>query len=153
MFGQGMNGGVDWTAILYSEYLDSAFNYIYNNYVDVYYVQWLIYIFYPLVITFLLPAAIVIFLYASALFLQLYRLRSHFNDAYRMDFWDGARQIVAALWDAQGKIWHGEKSISSEDFLKLICLLYILLIVSEQDSVSYVVLENVPHCLLSKPST
>jgi hypothetical protein len=102
-----MNGAVDWPAVLYSEYLDSAFNYIYLNYVDLYYVQWLIYISYPLVITFLLPAAILIFIYASALFLQLYRLRRHFSDVYHMDFWNGARQVVAALWDAQGKIWHG----------------------------------------------
>jgi hypothetical protein len=112
---QEMSGGVDWPAILYTEYLDTAFNYIYHNYVDLYYVQWLIYIFYPLVITFLLPAAIVVFLYASSLFLQLYRLRRHFSDVYSMDFWDGARQIVAALWDAQGKIWHGKEAAS--DFI------------------------------------
>jgi hypothetical protein len=104
---QEMSGSVDWPTILYSEYFDSVFNYVYQNYVDIYYVQWLIYIFYPLVVTFLLPAAIVLFLYASSLFLQLYRLRRHFSDVYNMDFWDGARQIVAALWDAQGKIWHG----------------------------------------------
>lgn len=99
-----------WSA-LYEQsaiHLESTFNYLYQNYFDIYYMKWLVWVLYPLILTFLLPAVIVIFLYASALFLQLYRLRKYFLDVYHMDFWNGARQIVAALWDAQGNIWHGK---------------------------------------------
>lgn len=98
-----------WSEIyeMLSVHLESTFNHIYQNYFDIYYARWLAWIFYPLVVTFLLPVVIVLFIYASALFLQLYRLRHHFLDVYHMDFWNGARQIIAALWDAQGKIWHG----------------------------------------------
>jgi len=88
-----------------SEHIEQLFNYLYHNYVDI---QWLIYVLYPVVITFILPALIFLFLYASQLFLQLYRLRQHFSSMLHMDCWDGARQIIAAVWAAHGKIWHGE---------------------------------------------
>ena len=87
-----------------SEHIEQLFNYLYHNYVDI---QWLIYVLYPVVITFILPALIFLFLYASQLFLQLYRLRQHFSSMLHMDCWDGARQIIAAVWAAHGKIWHG----------------------------------------------
>jgi len=90
-----------------SEHLEWLFNHVYNNYVDIYYVRWLIYVLYPVVITLILPAVIFLLLYASQLFLQLYRLRRHFGVVLQMDCWDGARQIVAAVWAAHGKIWHG----------------------------------------------
>ena len=65
--------------------------------------------FYPLVITFLLPFVLGIFLYGSALFLHIYKLRHHLRDIYsRRDLWDGARHSLAAFWDAHGKIWHGK---------------------------------------------
>jgi len=77
------------------------------NHVDLYKFQWLIYILYPVIITLILPVLIFILLYASQLFLQLYRLRQHFGGVLHMDCWDGARQIIAAVWAAHGKIWHG----------------------------------------------
>jgi len=88
-----------------SDHIEQLFNYVYYNYVDI---QWLIYVFYPVVITLILPALIFLFLYASQLFLQLYRLRRHFSSMLHMDCWDGARQIIAAVWAAHGKIWHGQ---------------------------------------------
>jgi len=90
------------------EHVEWFFNYVYQNYVDLYYVQWLIYVLYPIVITLILPALIFLLLYASQLFLQLYRLRQHFGSVLYMDCWDGARQIIAAVWAAHGKIWHGK---------------------------------------------
>ncbi|CAH1773693.1 unnamed protein product [Owenia fusiformis] len=42
-----------------------------------------------------------------AIFLHIYKYRHKLKDAYAKDFWDGARKTLAALWDAQGWIWHG----------------------------------------------
>jgi len=99
-----------WFTYLYqsvSEPIEWFFNCIYQNYVDLYYIQWLIYVLYPVIITLILPVLIFLLLYASQLFLQLYRLRRHFGSVLYMDCWDGARQIIAAVWAAHGKIWHG----------------------------------------------
>jgi len=99
-----------WFTYLYqsvSEPIEWFFNCVYQNYVDLYYIQWLIYVLYPVIITLILPVLIFLLLYASQLFLQLYRLRRHFGSALHMDCWDGARQIIAAVWAAHGKIWHG----------------------------------------------
>ena len=80
-------------------------------YVDLNYLNWLLWVFYPLVLTFLLPFIIFLFLYASALFLHMYRLRHLLQDAYtRGQLWDWARKFLAALWDAQGNIWHGKNN-------------------------------------------
>jgi len=90
-----------------SKQIEWFINYVYHNYVDLYYIEWLIYVLYPVIITLILPAVIFLLLYASQLFLQLYRLRQHFSSVLHMDYWDGARQIIAAVWAAHGKIWHG----------------------------------------------
>jgi len=90
-----------------SEQIEWFLNYIHQNYVDLYYVQWPIYVLYPVIITLILPVLIFLLLYASQLFLQLYRLRQQFGSVLHMDYWDGARQIIAAVWAAHGKIWHG----------------------------------------------
>ena len=74
------------------------------------YMAWLWWLFYPMLITFLLPFVIFFLLYASALIVHVYRLRHLLRDAYVTDRWHGARKAVAALWDAQGKFWHGEPS-------------------------------------------
>ena len=92
--------------------IETVFKFLYH-YFDVYYFSWLAWIFYPLVVTLILPLTILLLIYASALFLHLYRLRQPLKQAvkdavHRRDFWDGARRILAALWDAQGRIWHGE---------------------------------------------
>lgn len=33
--------------------------------------------------------------------------RHRLLDAYGRDFWEAARKSLAALWDAQGWLWHG----------------------------------------------
>ncbi|XP_023222683.1 transmembrane protein 68-like isoform X2 [Centruroides sculpturatus] len=75
--------------------------------VDIEYLSWLIWLFTPVVVTFLLPLVIIFLLYLSALFLYLYRYRHRLKDAYSRDFWNGARNTIATLWGAHGWIWHG----------------------------------------------
>ena len=88
-------------------YAEAAYDFI-TLYIDIDYWQWLACVFYPLVVTFLLPLLILIGVYISGIFLHFYRLRHLLREVYtKGDFWDGARKFLAALWDAQGKIWHG----------------------------------------------
>ncbi|ELU04707.1 hypothetical protein CAPTEDRAFT_173647 [Capitella teleta] len=97
----------NWLLYLYHTYLEEAFLFVHAHYLDVYYFGWLAWVFWPLVITFVLPAVLIIFVYASALFLQVYRLRHHIRDAYAMEPWEGARQMICVFWDATGHLWHG----------------------------------------------
>ncbi|XP_074644055.1 DGAT1/2-independent enzyme synthesizing storage lipids-like [Tubulanus polymorphus] len=82
--------------------------------IDWAYLHWLLWLLYPVIISFLLPALLVVFLYASALFLYIYQHRHRLRDAYSRDFWDGARDTLAVLWDFQGRIWHGYEIIDAE---------------------------------------
>lgn len=75
--------------------------------VDIDYLSWVLWVVYPIIISFLLPLVILILVYASALFLHCYRYRHRLREAYHHDFWDGARNMLAVLWDGQGYIWHG----------------------------------------------
>lgn len=69
---------------------------------------WLLWLFTPVLVAFLLPWLIMIFIYLSSLFVYIYKLHRHrLRTAYEIDFFEGARQTLAALWDAQGWIWHG----------------------------------------------
>lgn len=88
-------------------YMESVLFYI-NEYIDIVYFRWLLWVFYPLVITFVLPACLLLLVYASALFLHVYRLRHLWVSAVHQDFWYGGRRIICALWEAQSKIWHGK---------------------------------------------
>ena len=90
-----------------TEYIELVYEYVYQHYFDIYYFEWLIWLFYPLVLTFILPTIILILVYASALFLHFYRWRHHLKDVYTRDVWEAARHTLAAFWDFQGKIWHG----------------------------------------------
>lgn len=76
---------------------------------DINYWKWVLWVVYPIVISFILPAIILIFLYASAIFLNVYHYRKPLHDAYVSDFWDGARKTLAVLWDGQARVWHGER--------------------------------------------
>ncbi|XP_076463071.1 DGAT1/2-independent enzyme synthesizing storage lipids-like [Babylonia areolata] len=77
------------------------------TYLDLSYLSWLLWIFYPCIISFLLPCIIAILLYASALFLWIFQYRERIRAAYHQDMWDGARKTLAALWAGQGYIFHG----------------------------------------------
>ena len=72
-------------------------------------VYWLIRLFAPIIITFLLPLLLLIFIYGSILFLHIYKRRHVLVEAYvNKGFWDGARKTIAIFWDGHGKIWHGK---------------------------------------------
>ena len=75
---------------------------------DVDYLTWVLWLLYPVIISFLLPLFILVFLYASALFLQIFHYRERLRAAYQHDVWDGARKTLAAVWDGQAKFFHGE---------------------------------------------
>ena len=62
--------------------------------------------------SFIFPFVVVLFLYSSAIFLHLYKRRHEIKDFLQnsntnKDKWDWARLFLAALWEAQGSIWHG----------------------------------------------
>ncbi|CAG11629.1 unnamed protein product [Tetraodon nigroviridis] len=71
------------------------------------YLEYLLWVFTPLAIVFILPFLIVIFLYLSILFLYVYKRKNQLREAYSNNLWDGARKTLATLWDGHGAIWHG----------------------------------------------
>ena len=71
-------------------------------------IYWLIRLFAPIIITFLLPLILLVFIYGSILFLHIYKVRHKLVDAYSKGFWDGARTTLGTFWDGHGKIWHGK---------------------------------------------
>ncbi|CAC5367261.1 Transmembrane protein 68 [Mytilus coruscus] len=74
---------------------------------DIHYWKWVLWVLYPIVISFLLPLIILLFFYGMALFLHVHNYRHRLREAYSQDFWDGARKTVSAFWDGQARIWHG----------------------------------------------
>lgn len=71
------------------------------------YAVYLSWVLFPLVAVFLLPGVLVILFYTSILLLHIYKRKNELKEAYFNDFWDGARQMLATLWDGHGRIWHG----------------------------------------------
>lgn len=71
------------------------------------YLEYLAWVFTPLVVVFIMPFLIVIFLYLSILFLHVYKHKNQLREAYANNLWDGARKTLATLWDGHGFIWHG----------------------------------------------
>lgn len=81
----------------------------------------------PFVVAFVYPVVMLIMMYGAAVFLHVYRhRRREIFDAYSENYWDGAMQTVAAVFDAHGSLWHGKKNnfshggISCKCFAKLI---------------------------------
>ncbi|KAG8442045.1 hypothetical protein GDO86_011004 [Hymenochirus boettgeri] len=93
---------VDWLE------LDSLEDYL--NYLD-----YLLWVFTPLIIVFILPVFIVIFLYLSILFLHVYKRKNELKEAYSNSIWDGARKTLATLWDGHATIWHGYELYGMEN--------------------------------------
>lgn len=71
------------------------------------FLEYLLWVFTPLAIVFILPFIIVILLYLSILFLHVYKRKNQLREAYSNNLWDGARKTLATLWDGHGAIWHG----------------------------------------------
>jgi len=62
--------------------------------------------------SFIFPFVVILFLYSSAIFLHLYKRRHEIKDFIQnpsphADKWDWARLFLAAVWEAQGSLWHG----------------------------------------------
>ncbi|XP_072110935.1 DGAT1/2-independent enzyme synthesizing storage lipids isoform X1 [Mobula birostris] len=83
-----------WTGL---EILEGSLNYL----------DYLLWVFTPLVIVFILPLFIILFLYLSILFLHVYKRKRELKEAYSNNVWDGARKTLATLWDGHATIWHG----------------------------------------------
>ncbi|XP_020566410.1 transmembrane protein 68 isoform X3 [Oryzias latipes] len=71
------------------------------------FLEYLLWVFTPLAVVFILPFLIVILLYLSILFLHVYKRKNQLREAYCNNLWDGARKTLATLWDGHGAIWHG----------------------------------------------
>ncbi|CAH0551690.1 unnamed protein product [Brassicogethes aeneus] len=76
------------------------------DYVDIDYSLWLTWCLAPLLITFLLPLAIVLLLYITALMMYIYKLHWR-NLDLSGDKWDRIRRIASIIWDGHGWIMHG----------------------------------------------
>ncbi|XP_070555922.1 DGAT1/2-independent enzyme synthesizing storage lipids-like isoform X2 [Ptychodera flava] len=85
---------------------------IYNLDFDL--IKWLIWLFTPIIVMFVLPVVIVVFLYGCAVFCHIYKSRHRLVDAYSRGFWDGARDSISTFWEAQASIWHGYEIIGLE---------------------------------------
>ncbi|VIO86648.1 Uncharacterized protein BM_BM14788 [Brugia malayi] len=75
--------------------------------VDWDYLEYLIWLFLPLFVAFILPAILLLFIYGCVIFLHIYGLRNRIREAYASSLWDGARISIASFWDAVGYVWHG----------------------------------------------
>uniref|UniRef100_UPI00398E4740 DGAT1/2-independent enzyme synthesizing storage lipids isoform X2 n=1 Tax=Pristiophorus japonicus TaxID=55135 RepID=UPI00398E4740 len=85
-----------WTGL---EILEGSLNYL----------DYLLWVFTPLIIVFILPLFLILFLYLSILFLHVYKRKRELKEAYSNNVWDGARKTLATLWDGHATIWHGFK--------------------------------------------
>ncbi|CAG5055371.1 unnamed protein product [Parnassius apollo] len=80
----------------------------YLEYVDTEYSLWLTWFLTPVIVTFLLPAVIIVLIYMSSIIFHLYRLyRLRVVDGVQGDWRQAARLAICALWDAHGWLWHG----------------------------------------------
>ncbi|KAL0811839.1 hypothetical protein ABMA28_009266 [Loxostege sticticalis] len=80
----------------------------YLEYVDAEYSLWLTWFLTPVIVTFLLPAVIIVLIYISSIIFHLYRLyRLRVVDGVQNDWRHAARLAIMALWDAHGWLWHG----------------------------------------------
>ncbi|KAJ2941406.1 hypothetical protein O0L34_g3614 [Tuta absoluta] len=80
----------------------------YLEYVDTEYSLWLTWFLTPVIVTFLLPAVIIVLIYLSSIIYYLFRLyRMRVVDGVPYDWRQAGRLAVCALWDAHGWLWHG----------------------------------------------
>uniref|UniRef100_A0A8D0GLE2 Phospholipid/glycerol acyltransferase domain-containing protein n=1 Tax=Sphenodon punctatus TaxID=8508 RepID=A0A8D0GLE2_SPHPU len=72
------------------------------------FVAYLLWLFTPLLIVFILPGLILLLLYFSVLILHIYKRKNEIKEACSHDVWHGARQLLATIWDGHARIWNGE---------------------------------------------
>ncbi|CAG5117786.1 unnamed protein product [Candidula unifasciata] len=80
---------------------------LYLKTLDIDYISWLLWVVYPILITFLLPGFILLFLYLTSLGLFIYKHRGKLKAAYDHNLWEGALKTLGTVWWAQARIWHG----------------------------------------------
>ncbi|XP_061418434.1 monoacylglycerol/Diacylglycerol O-acyltransferase isoform X3 [Lethenteron reissneri] len=61
----------------------------------------------PLLLVFVLPLFILLFLYLSTLFLYLYGIKNIVRSSRSAGIWSKARRILASLWVKHAAFWHG----------------------------------------------
>ncbi|NXI70718.1 TMM68 protein, partial [Anseranas semipalmata] len=77
------------------------------------YLSWLLL---ALALAFLLPAIYFItFLYPAVFLAYCYKRKKGLNEANSGDSCDGLRKILATMWDAHGRIWHGYELLGAEN--------------------------------------
>ncbi|KRF82251.1 transmembrane protein 68 isoform X1 [Drosophila novamexicana] len=89
-----------------------------STYIDLDYSLWLYRFLTPLIVTFLLPLVFVALIYISFLVLFIYKLhRKVIMRSVQTDrnFWRVGRKIVAAIWDAHARIYHGYEVIGLDN--------------------------------------
>ncbi|CAK5050933.1 unnamed protein product [Meloidogyne enterolobii] len=86
----------------FSQWLDGVLKYW-----DLDYLEYLIWLFLPIFVAFILPIFLLLLIYASVIFLHCYGLRNRIREAYASSYWDGARTSIASFWDGVGLFWHG----------------------------------------------
>ncbi|RCN32662.1 hypothetical protein ANCCAN_21523 [Ancylostoma caninum] len=69
--------------------------------------EYLLWLFLPIIIVFVLPIFLVLFIYGCVIFLHIYGLRHQIREAYNTSYWNGARVAITSFWDAVGYVWHG----------------------------------------------
>uniref|UniRef100_A0A0K0CZU3 Acyltransferase n=1 Tax=Angiostrongylus cantonensis TaxID=6313 RepID=A0A0K0CZU3_ANGCA len=77
------------------------------DYIDLDYLEYLLWLFLPIITIFVLPAFIVLFMYGCVIFIHIYGLRHQIRAAYNTSYWNGARIAITSFWDAVGYVWHG----------------------------------------------
>ncbi|XP_037965329.2 transmembrane protein 68 isoform X3 [Plutella xylostella] len=96
----------------------------YLEYVDAEYSLWLSWFLTPVVVTFLLPAMIIVLIYISSVMFHFYRLyRMRVVDGVQSDWRHAARLAVCALWDAHGWLYHGYEIRGMENLPSGACLI------------------------------
>ncbi|TGZ63277.1 hypothetical protein CRM22_006998 [Opisthorchis felineus] len=128
-----LNGTANWTSLIPNEWIDQALNTPGSAYV-IAFVYWLRH---PVLLCFLLPTLLIIFLYCTVLVIHLCRLRYWLVRQYnrwwpspvhtdrrhsyvslcRADFASLAqlaKRVIAAIWDAHGRIFHAYEVVGMD---------------------------------------
>ncbi|PAA88369.1 hypothetical protein BOX15_Mlig013333g2, partial [Macrostomum lignano] len=71
------------------------------------YLSWLYYLYLPAITCLLLPYLVVLFLYFSLLWLQLWKWRHRLAESYQYSIWRGAIHTALGFWATFGRLWHG----------------------------------------------
>ncbi|GMR48662.1 hypothetical protein PMAYCL1PPCAC_18857 [Pristionchus mayeri] len=77
------------------------------DHIDFDYLEYLLWLFLPVFIIFVVPVLLVLFIYGCVIFLHVYKFRNRIREELHTSYWNGARIAIASFWDAVGYIWHG----------------------------------------------